>query len=60
MRVLKENIRKHVELLCERYPILRIVESDIVAVYQVLEESYKTVESCWLLEMEALLQTQSI
>ena len=41
MRVLKENIRKHVELLCERYPILRIVESDIVAVYQVLEESYK-------------------
>lgn len=41
MRVLKKNIRKHVELLCERYPILRIVESDIVAVYQVLEESYK-------------------
>ncbi|CUM96701.1 Phosphoheptose isomerase [Blautia hydrogenotrophica] len=41
MRVLKENIRKHVELLCERYPILRTVESDIVAVYQILEESYK-------------------
>ncbi len=41
MRVLKENIRKHVELLCERYPILKTVESDIVAVYQVLEESYK-------------------
>ena len=41
MRELKENIRKHVELLCERYPTLRTVESDIVAVYQVLEESYK-------------------
>ena len=41
MRVLKENIRKHVELLCERYPILKTVESDIVAVYQVLEKSYK-------------------
>nr|WP_330380633.1 SIS domain-containing protein [Blautia hydrogenotrophica] len=39
--MLKENIRKHVELLCERYPILRTVESDIVAVYQILEESYK-------------------
>ncbi|WP_334291264.1 D-sedoheptulose-7-phosphate isomerase [Blautia hydrogenotrophica] len=38
---MKENIRKHVELLCERYPILRTVESDIVAVYQILEESYK-------------------
>lgn len=29
MNELKENIKKHIDLLCERYPALKIVESDI-------------------------------
>ena len=34
---LKENI----DLLCERYPALKIVEDDIARAYQILEDSYK-------------------
>ena len=38
---LKENINKHIDLLCERYPALKIVEDDIGRAYQILEDSYK-------------------
>ena len=38
---LKENIKKHIDLLCERYPALQIVEDDIARAYQILEDSYK-------------------
>ena len=38
---LKENINKHIDLLCERYPALKIVEDDIARAYQILEDSYK-------------------
>lgn len=38
---LKENIKKHIDLLCERYPALKIVEDDIGRAYQILEDSYK-------------------
>lgn len=38
---LKENIKKHINLLCERYPALEVVATDIVEAYQILEESYK-------------------
>lgn len=38
---LKENLEKHINLLCERYPALKIVEADIAAAYQILEDSYK-------------------
>ena len=38
---LKENVKKHVQLLCERYPDLKSVENDIAAAYQILEKSYK-------------------
>ena len=35
------NIKKHIDLLCERYPALKIVEDDIARAYQILEDSYK-------------------
>lgn len=38
---LKENVKKHIELLCERYPALKSVENDIAGAYQILEDSYK-------------------
>ena len=38
---LKENIKKHIDLLCERYPALKSVENDVAGAYQILEESYK-------------------
>ena len=38
---IKENIKKHIDLLCERYPALKIVEDDIARAYQILEDSYK-------------------
>ena len=41
MKELKENIKKHVDLLCERYPALKNIENDIVAAYQILEDSYR-------------------
>ena len=41
MMELKENVKKHVQLLCERYPDLKSVENDIAAAYQILEKSYK-------------------
>lgn len=41
MRELKENIKKHIELLCERYLVLKDVENELVEAYLILEESYK-------------------
>lgn len=41
MKELKENIKKHIDLLCERYPALKNVESDIAEAYQILEDSYR-------------------
>ena len=38
---LKENIKKHIELICERYQALKSVEYDIARAYQILEDSYK-------------------
>lgn len=41
MMELKENIKKHIDILCKRYPELKNAENDIAAAYQILEESYK-------------------
>lgn len=41
MTELKENIKKHMDFLCERYPVLKMAESDIAAAYQILNMSYK-------------------
>ena len=38
---LKENIAKHVEILCERYQILKSVKKRILEAYFLLENSYK-------------------
>lgn len=38
---LKENIKKHIDLLCERYPTLEIAKDDIAVAYLILEKSYK-------------------
>ena len=42
MKELKENIGKHIENLCERYPVLKPVRKEIVEAYFLLEEAYKT------------------
>lgn len=41
MRELKVNIKKHLELLIARYPVLKAVEDDIAAAYLMLEESFE-------------------
>ena len=41
MNELKENIKKHIDFLCERYPALKVAESDIATAYRILEDSYK-------------------
>lgn len=41
MMELKENIKKHINILCKRYPELKNAENDIAAAYQILEKSYK-------------------
>lgn len=38
---LKENLEKHIGLLCERYSVLKGVENDIAVAYQIIEKSYK-------------------
>lgn len=38
---LKNSIKKHIDLLCKRYPELKIVEEDIAAAYQLLKQAYK-------------------
>ena len=41
MKELKENIAKHIEILCERYPVLESIKKEIVEAYFLLAESYK-------------------
>ena len=41
MRKLKWNIEKHITVLCERYPVLKPIENEIIEAYFLLEESYK-------------------
>lgn len=41
MKELKENIAKHIEILCERYPALEPIKKEIVEAYFLLAESYK-------------------
>lgn len=41
MKELKENVKKYIDLLCERYPALKSVENDIAMAYRLLEDSYK-------------------
>lgn len=40
MSVLKEKIRRHIDVLCERYPMLKSIEDDIAEAYLVLEKTY--------------------
>lgn len=41
MKELKENIAKHVEILCERYPALESIKKEIAEAYFLLADSYK-------------------
>ena len=41
VKELKENIKKHIVVLCERYPVLKDIENEITAAYLVIEETYK-------------------
>lgn len=41
MKELKENVAKHVEVLCERYPTLESVKKEIVGAFFLLAESYE-------------------
>lgn len=41
MTELKKNLKNHIDLLCKRYPELKVVAADITAAYQILEDSYK-------------------
>ena len=41
MKELKENIAKHIVILCERYPALESVKEEIEEAYFLLAESYK-------------------
>ena len=38
---MEDRLMKHVDLLVERYPSLESAKEDIIAAYEVLEESYK-------------------
>lgn len=41
MRKLEERLRKHVELLIERYPVLKSCEQSIIDAYLIMEECYE-------------------
>lgn len=41
MKELKDKMKKHIELLCKRYPTLKSVENEIAEAYLILEESYR-------------------
>ncbi len=41
MKELKENIAKHIEILCERYPALKSAKKEIVKAYFLIEDSYE-------------------
>lgn len=38
--ILEEKLQKHIDLLLERYPALKIIEKDIVEAYLIMEECY--------------------
>ncbi len=37
---MEERLKKHVDLLIERYPVLERCRTDIIAAYEIMEESY--------------------
>ena len=37
---MEERLKKHVDLLIERYPVLEQCRTDIIAAYEIMEESY--------------------
>lgn len=39
--MIKEKIKRHIDLLIERYPILQEVEKDIIDAFLIMEECYK-------------------
>ena len=41
MRELESRLKKHIDLLAERYPSLEAVKDDVAAAYLLLEESYE-------------------
>ena len=41
MKELKENMAKHIEILCKRYPALESVKEEIADAYLLLAESYR-------------------
>lgn len=41
MKELKDKLKKHIDFLFERYPVLKSVENEIVEAYLILEESYR-------------------
>lgn len=41
MSKIKENVKKHVDLLIKRYPELNVIENSIVNAYLILEECYR-------------------
>lgn len=38
--ILEKNLQKHVNLLVERYPALKIIEKDIIEAYFIMEQCY--------------------
>lgn len=38
---MNEKLRKHVELLTERYPVMKSIEQDFIRAYEILEECYR-------------------
>ena len=38
---MEDRLMKHIDLLMERYPSLESAKEDIIAAYEVLEESYE-------------------
>ena len=43
MLELEKRLLKHIELLLERYPSLKIVKDDIIGAYLLLEECYEII-----------------
>lgn len=39
--MLQEKLKKHIDLLIERYPTLKSIKNDIIDAYLVMEESYR-------------------
>lgn len=41
IEMLEERLRKHIDLLIERYPKLKEIEQPIIDAYLVMEEAYE-------------------